>query len=107
MWGLRRYLIRLWVHEAEDGFLPEATVMAHSDLEAAALALREFEAMGRFVTQEGYLECEPRGDTPLRVKDVITWQTTAAGAACLRRHATASMNAELLHGSGVLDASGG
>ena len=85
MLSVRRYLIRLWVHEAEDGFLPETTVMADSAVEAAALALRDFEAMGRFVTQESYLECEPRSDTPLRVKDVVAWRTTAAGAACLRR----------------------
>jgi hypothetical protein len=91
MCGVRSYLIRLWVHEAEDGFLPEATVTAASAEEAAALALREFQAMGRCVTQEGYLECEPRGDKSLRVRDVIAWQTTDAGVACLRRHATASM----------------
>jgi hypothetical protein len=91
MSGVRRFFIRLWVHEAEDGFVPEATVVAATALEAAALALRDFESMGRLLTPDGYLECEPRGDAPLRVKDVMAWRETEVGAAFLRRPDTASV----------------
>jgi hypothetical protein len=84
--SVKRYLIRLWVHECEDGLLPETIVEADTPLEAAAVALGQFEAMGRLVTPDGYLECEPRCETHLRVRHVMSWRESPIGAAVLRRH---------------------
>lgn len=85
MLHVKRFVIRLWVHEAEDGLVPEAVVEANTAIEAAALALRDFEAMGRPTSPNGYLQCEPNASTPLRVKDVLAWRATAVGADLLSR----------------------
>lgn len=84
---MANYLFRLWVHEAEDGFLPETVVTAESKMPAAALALRNFAAMGRPLTLDAYLESHPRDDQRLRVRQVVEWLATPAGQSFLRAHA--------------------
>jgi hypothetical protein len=73
------FLIRLWTHEAEDGLLPEVNVTADSRIEAAALALQHFVSIGRPMTLNSYLECEPRGDEALRAADVLRWLNATGG----------------------------
>jgi hypothetical protein len=68
---LANYLFRLWVHEAEDGLLPEVSITAESKMEAAALALRHFIDLGRPFRPHSYLQCEPHDGEGLRVADVL------------------------------------
>jgi hypothetical protein len=74
-----QYLVRLWVHDADDGLLPEITIRANRRLEAAALALQHFVWSNRPIRLHSYLECEPHDGTWLRVADVLNWLQSAEG----------------------------
>jgi hypothetical protein len=66
--------------------LPELTVQADRQIEAAALALNHFIAMNRALDGDAYLQCEPFGSEWLRVRDVLDWLRTPEGRAfSLRR----------------------
>ena len=78
---MSEFVCRLWVHWAEDGLLPEVTVQADTQIEAAALALDQFIAMNRALDRDAYLQCEPCGSESLRVRDVLDWLRTPQGRA--------------------------
>jgi hypothetical protein len=67
------------VHCADDGLLPEITVDANTQIEAAALALHYFIAMNRALDGHSYLESEPCGSQCLRVQHVLDWLQTPEG----------------------------
>src|SRR5687767_8536103 len=76
---MSEFVCRLWVHWAEDGLLPEVTVQADTQIEAAALALDHFIALNRALDGDAYLQCEPCGSAWLRVRDVLDWLRTPEG----------------------------
>ena len=76
---MSEFVCRLWVHWAEDGLLPELTVQADTQIEAAALALDHFIALNRALDGDAYLQCEPCGSEWLRVRDVLDWLRTPEG----------------------------
>ena len=76
---MSHFVVRLWVHFAEDGLLPEITVQADTQMHAAALALDHFIAIHRSVAPDSYLQCEPCDSRYLRVRDVVEWLQTAEG----------------------------
>lgn len=67
------FLIRLWTHDAADGLLPEVTVAADTRIEAAAMALQHFVTIGRPMSLDSYLECEPCDGEGLRAAEVLRW----------------------------------
>jgi hypothetical protein len=73
------YLIRLWTHDAEDGLVPEITVVADTRLEAAAMALQHFVSIGRPISLDSYLECEPQDGEGLRAAEVLRWLNASGG----------------------------
>ena len=78
------YSFRLWVHEAEDGLLPEVTIRASNRMQAAALALQHFLWIDRPMRLRSYLQCEPPDDSYLRIGDVLNWLRSAEGRAFAR-----------------------
>lgn len=70
---MANFLVRLWVHDAEDGLLPEVAVTAETKFHAAALALRHFVSCARPLGLDSYLQCEPCDGEGLRVCDVLDW----------------------------------
>ena len=76
---MSQFVVRLWVHDAEDGLLPEIAVQAETQMHAAALALHHFIAIDRSLAPDSYLECEPCDSQYLRVHDVMEWLKTSAG----------------------------
>jgi hypothetical protein len=75
------YLVRLWVHEAQDGLVQDITIRADKQIHAAAVALHHFISIGVPIRQDAYLECEPREGLCLRVCDVIDWLQSPEGHA--------------------------
>ena len=78
---MSEYLVRLWVHEAEDGLLPNVTICADKQIHAAAVALHHFISLGAPIRPHSYLECEPGDGLCLRVCDVIDWLRSPEGHA--------------------------
>jgi hypothetical protein len=76
---MSQFVVRLWVHDAEDGLVPEIAVQADTQMQAAALALNHFIAINRSVAPDSYLQCEPCESRYLRVRDVTEWLETAEG----------------------------
>ena len=75
---MRSYVLRLWVHEAEDGLLSEVVIRANTRMEAAAEALHYFICLSRPVTLDAYLECDPNDGEYLRVRHVLEWMRNSA-----------------------------
>ena len=65
---MAEFLFRLWVHEAEDGLVPEVVVAADTKMQAAATALEHFVSIGRPIYASSYLECDGGG---FRVQQVL------------------------------------
>jgi hypothetical protein len=74
------YLFRLWVHDAEDGRLPEVEVSGETRLQAAARALHHFVSIGRPIGYDSYMQCEPSDGEGLRVSDVLRWLNQGGNA---------------------------
>ena len=76
---MSEFVFRLWAHWAEDGILPEITVHADTQIQAAAVALHYFIGINRPLDEESYLQCEMRGSQGLTVQHVLDWLRTPDG----------------------------
>ncbi|HUE89753.1 MAG TPA: hypothetical protein VMO26_27060 [Vicinamibacterales bacterium] len=68
---MRAFVFRLWVHDVEDGLVPEVAVRAETRMQAAAIALQHFISIARPFSADSYLECDPHEGEYLRVRHVI------------------------------------